>query len=76
MPGTFNAGDQVLFNPAPGPDELGFFRLTAVSDRRAGEVWEVVCVLSPIEGVHQYRIEARQDGRKRIATTSQLRPAL
>jgi len=72
----FNPGDRVLFNPAAGPDDLGFFSLITASDDTAGEVWEVVRRLQPSEGRYQYRIQARQDGRKRIAMASQLRPAL
>jgi hypothetical protein len=76
MPHTFNLGDRVLFNPTAGPEDLGFFSLIMACDDRAGEVWEVVYKLRPSEGMYQYRIKARQDGRRRIATASQLRPAL
>ncbi len=76
MPHTFNPGDRVLFNPKAGPEDLGFFSLTSACDHTAGEVWEVVRRLQPSDGRYQYRIKARQDGRKRIATASQLRPAL
>jgi hypothetical protein len=76
MPHMFNPGDRVLFNSTAGPDDLGFFRLIATSDCRAGEVWEIISKLLPLEGVHQCHIKARQDRRKRIATASQLRPAL
>ncbi len=76
MPHTFNPGDCVLFNPKAEPNDLGFFSLVTACDHTAGEVWEVVCRLQPSEGRYQYRIKARQDGRKRIATASQLRPAL
>jgi hypothetical protein len=76
MPYPFNPGDRVLFNPTAGPDDLGFFSLMTACDDTAGEVWEVVRRLQPLKGMYQYRIKARQDGRKRIATASQLRPAL
>lgn len=76
MPHTFNPGDRVLFNPTPRPDDLGFFSLITACDDTAGEVWEVERRLQPSDGRCQYRIQARQDGRKRIATASQLRPAL
>ncbi len=76
MPHPFNPGDRVLFNPTAGPDDLGFFSLMTACDDTAGEVWEVMRRLQPLKGMYQYRIKARQDGRKRIATASQLRPAL
>jgi hypothetical protein len=76
MPNTFNPGDRVLFNPTASPNDLGFFSLITTCDDKTGEVWEVVCKLKPSKGRYQYRIKARQDGRKRIATASQLRPAL
>ena len=76
MPHTFNPGDRVLFNPNGGPSDLGFFSLIVACDDTAGEVWEVVRRLQPSEGRYQYRIKARQDGRRRIAMASQLRPAL
>jgi hypothetical protein len=76
MPHIFKTGDRVLFNPTAGLDNLGFFSLTTARNCSVGEVWEVVRALSPSRGMYQYRIKARQDGRKRIALASQLRPAL
>jgi hypothetical protein len=76
MPHPFNRGDRVLFNPAAQPNDLGFFSLNTAREDKAGEVWEVVRRLQLSEGRYEYRIKARQDGRKRIATASQLRPAL
>jgi hypothetical protein len=76
MPHTFNPGDRVLFNPKARPNALGFFSLITECDDTAGQVWEVVRRLQPSKGRYQYRIKARQDGRRRIATASQLRPAL
>jgi hypothetical protein len=76
MPHPFNTGDRVLFNPKARPDDLGFFNLITACDDTAGEVWEVVRRLQASKGMYQYRIKARQDGRKRIAVASQLRPAL
>jgi hypothetical protein len=76
MPHIFKPGDRVLFNPTAGPEDLGFFSLATARNCNAGEVWEVIHTLSPSSGMYQYRIKARQDGRKRIALASQLRPAL
>jgi hypothetical protein len=76
MPQTFNPGDRVVFNPTAKSDDLGFFGVTMSCEHNAGEVWEIVCELSPSGSMHRYRIKARQNGRKRIATAFQLRPAL
>ncbi len=73
---AFELGSPVLFNPKADPDDFAFFALITPADRLEGEVWEVVRTLPPENGVRQYQIRSREDGRERHASEPQLRPAL